>query len=349
MSQVRFGIVGAGSIAVPNIEGLLKHPSAKIVAICATSPKRADPLAERFQIPKRYYLVEQIIEDKDIDAVIISVPNYLHESIAISALEHDKHVLVDKPFAMNYSQAQRIAQAAKKHKKILMVGMNQRFLAETQKLKNLIDKNILGEIYFCQAYWMRRAGCPRFGTWFCRKDQAGGGAMMDIGVHMIDLAMYLMGNFNTESVCAKVYAKYGLRGIGQGGFGTFDTKEKVFDVEDFGCAFIRLKGGQILTIHAAWAAPLSETVRWGVELFGTEAGGSLFPCKIHYVDDRVFKDEMVKPENLAFPTDRMVHFVDVILGRTKCICTIDEALRVQKVIDAIYESSKTNQEIKLTT
>jgi predicted dehydrogenase len=349
MSQVRFGIVGAGSIAVPNIEGLLKHPSAKIVAICATSPKRADPLAERFRIPRKYYRVEQILDDRDIDAVVISVPNYLHGSIAISALEHDKHVLLDKPFAMNYTQTQRISEAVKKYKKILMVGMNQRFLAETQKLKNLIDKNILGELYFCQAYWMRRAGCPRFGTWFCRKDQAGGGAMMDIGVHIIDLAMYLVGNFDAESVCAKVYTKYGHIGIGQGDLGISDTKEQVFDVEDFGCAFIRLKGGQLLTIHASWAAPLSETELWGVDLFGTEAGGSLFPCKIHYVDDRVSKDETVKTENLALPTDRMVHFVDVVLGRSKCVCTIDEALKVQKVIDAIYESSKTNQEIKLTT
>lgn len=158
-----------------------------------------------------------------------------------------------------------------------MVGMNQRFEHHAQLIKSLIERGDLGEIYHAKAYYRRRTVASKFGTWFCRKDMAGGGTMLDIGIHIIDLALYLMNNWETTTVLASVYTKFDNRGIGEGKWGKSERGKMIFDVDDFGTALIRFKNGATLQLDASWVLHQEASTRHNVELFGTEAGATIEP------------------------------------------------------------------------
>lgn len=347
-SLVNCCLIGAGAIAKFNASGLKNHPEADIIAICDPSKSRAGVLSEQFSIPKIYTDIASCLNDTCIDAAVISVPNYLHKEIAVDCLNAGKHVLLDKPFAMNYRQAAEIADTAKRNRKILMVGMNQRFLEESQKMKYLTQHDQLGDIYAAKAYWMRRSGCPKFGTWFCRKDLAGGGSIFDIGTHVIDLAMYFMDNFDAESVTSKLYTRFGNRGLGKGTWGMSDSGDMIFDVDDFGVALIKLKHDQHIMVESSFAAHMNDCDRRGVELFGTEGGASIFPCRFHHLGDNEYESVVPTVDTLRYPTDRMVHFIDVVLGRTEPMCNVDQSLKLQKVLDAILLSNQEEREVRIT-
>ena len=350
MSTIKVGVIGAGGIAPSHCEGVLKHPNGELLAIADTHPGRAKEIQERYAVPKVYTEVNTLINDADLDAVSIGLPTFLHAEVAIAALESGKHVMLDKPFAMSRTEAVKVIETAKKMNKVFAVGMNQRFNESAQTIKAIVERGELGEIYHAETYWCRRTGAPKFGTWFNDKSKSGGGTLLDIGVHALDLCLYLIGNFEPERVSGAAYTKFGNRGIGEGGWGRSDVGEQVFDVDDFATALIKLEGGATVILKTSWVRHQADISQMDLEIFGTEAGAHVYPPKICRFSKTPGEYEVVEPQNvkLRHPScDRIVNWIDAILGEDELECKPEQSLAVQKIIDAIYESSNTGKEVAI--
>jgi predicted dehydrogenase len=351
LSDVRFGFIGAGQIAYYAAEAILRHPHARLVAVQDLHLERLKTLQKKHTLEFAHETVEELLANAAVDAVYIAVPNKFHIPLAIQALQAGKHVILEKPFAMNAEEAAQAIAIAKAAGLVLMVGMNQRFTADAQKIKQLVDEGMLGEIYHGKAYWMRRSGIPKLGTWFGNREMAGGGSLYDIGVHMLDLCLYLMGNFEPVSVVGATYTKFGNRGLGEGNWGLSDQIETPFDVDDFASAFVRFANGATVSLDTSWACHQAEANIDNVELFGTEAGATVRPA-------RLFRGSVGLPAsyeivddlkmNLKMPHQERFHnFINHLRGEEELCVTTHQALVVQKILDGIAESSRTGREVRL--
>jgi predicted dehydrogenase len=350
MSTVKVGIIGAGAIARNHARGVSGHPQAEVLAIADTSAERAETVAREFDIPRRYASAARLIRDGDLDAVTVAVPNKYHSAYAVSALESGKHVCIDKPFTMNAAEAEAVIAASKKARKVFMLGMNWRFRKEAQTIRQLVKRGELGDVYHAKAYIRRRTGIPKFGTWFSRKALSGGGALLDIGVHMLDVCLYMMDNFQPVAVSGATYAKFGPRGLGEGSWGHSDPGKFVFNVDDFGTALIKMKNGATVALDASWVLHQAQATRGDVELFGTEGGASMLPPKLYRFGKKKGEYEVVEPQGVKIPYphgDRFHNWIDAILGQDEAAVKPSQALAVQRILDAIYESSKSGKEVRL--
>lgn len=347
--KLRFGVIGAGQIGLHHMEALRRCDRAELVAVAESNRERLDEAAERHRIAAKYADYRSLLNRDDIDAVSIALPNHLHASVAIAALRAGKHVHLEKPMALNARQAAHVIATAKKMRRVLMVGQNMRFARDSQMLKLFIERGALGEIYHARAWWIRRAGIPRIGSWFTQKKFAGGGALLDIGVHVLDLALHFMDNFRPAAVTGITHARFGPRGLGSGGWGMSEVDKKaVFDVDDYAAALIKLEGGKSVVLEVAWAAHLPEPSH-GVQLYGTNGGGSVFPAQIYRRSGGTSAYEVITPESmkLPYPEERLHHFADCVLDRKKPMVAPEQSLAIQKILDAIYKSSKSGKEVRL--
>ena len=346
--MVRIGVIGAGGIALGSCRAFAEHPEAEIVAVAEPNGERAAEFA------LRYDTVTQVVEEPErlltideVDAVYVATPNYLHAPLSALALQAGKHVLQEKPLAMSMQDAAPLIAAARAADTHFMLGMNQRFAEPVQRARQLMASGRIGRAYHCKTYWRRRAGAPRIGSWFTRKELSGGGALLDLGVHMLDDALYLLGNFRPRSVSGAVYTEFGSRGLGEGGWGRSERAGRTFDVEDFATAVIKLDGGATVLLEASWAMHLDRAGAMNVELYGTEGAIDTYGERLCRREaDGYHIVESPDAGALAYPhADRMHHFVNVILGREELCVTLDEALTVQRVLDAIYRSAATGREV----
>lgn len=351
MSEIKCAIIGAGGIAKSGANAIRNHDQATLVAIADPNEPRRNELAEEYDIAQIYASAEELLEKSDANAVYVAVPNRFHAPIALQCLKAGKHVILDKPFAMNLTEATEVVAAAKASGKVFMVGMNQRFREESQKIRSLVEAGTLGEIYHGKAFWFRRSGIPRMGTWFGNKELAGGGALLDIGVHLLDLCLFCMGNFEPVAVSGSTYTKFGNRGLGEGGWGKSDREEDMaFDVDDFASALIRMKNGATVTLDVSWACHMEDANRMDVYLYGTEAGARLYPAKL-FRSDPLREDydviEKVKADVKHPHGCRFTNFINSILGTEEPMVTVEQALTVQKILDGIYASAATGKEVIL--
>lgn len=349
MSKLRVGIIGAGAISPSHCIGIGSHAGAEIAAVADTNRERAEALAKEYGIPQIYGSVEELLADDSIDAVSIALPTFLHAPTAKAALEAGKHVHSDKPFALNQQEASQVVEAARASGKIMMVGMNQRFTPEAQAIRSRVERGELGEIYYAKAYWLRRAGIPKFGTWFGDKSRSGGGALLDIGVHGLDLCLSLIGNFKPLSVSGFSYTKFGNRKLGEGGWGKSEKGEHIFNVDDLAGALIRLEGGVTVHLEASWARHQESRNLHDVELFGTEAGASVFPARLYrFYDGDGYQTMELSSSEPHYPHfNRFHNWIDAIRGDDKAECTLDQAYAVQRIIDAIYESASSGRDVQI--
>ena len=349
MSKLRFGIIGAGAIATATCRELAWHPDADIVAVADTNADRARAFADRYGVDTVLDAADDLLSLDVIDAVYVAVPNKLHAPFAKAALKAGKHTLLDKPFAMNVAQAERVIAAAEASGKHFMLGMNQRFTREAQSAKVLADRGTLGEIYHAKAYWRRRSGIPRIGSWFTHKAVSGGGGLLDIGVHMLDVALYVMDNFEPVAVSGATYTKFGNRGLGDGAWGQSEIEDDVFDVDDFATALIKFANGATVTLDTAWAMHQENANEMNVELYGTEAALSTYQSRLYKPgEDGYLTVQSPATGDLPFPhMSRVHHFIDVVLERAAPVVTPNQALAVQRILDGIYQSAETGSEVKL--
>jgi predicted dehydrogenase len=341
-------VIGAGGIGQDHLASFKLHPSARIVALAEVSPVRGREAAEKFGIPELVTDYRKLLGRGDIDVVSVALPNYLHAKVALEALKAGKHVMLDKPMATNARDAAKLVAEAKKQGVLFMVGQNFRFNADTQTAKQVVEAGSLGDIYHAKTSWSRRAGIPRIGSWFTQKRFAGGGCTYDIGVHALDRCLYLIGEFDAAAVSGQTFAKFGPRGLGNGGWGKSEIDPKAkFDVDDLSIALIKMKSGRTVLLEASWAAhgPLVDVN--DTQLFGTEAGLSLPPVKLFKRTKTGYVTEEVAPLPPLVNTNRMVHFVDCLLGKAKPFVKPAESLAVQKILDAIYVSAATGREVRI--
>lgn len=350
MSKVRFGLIGAGQIGFNAADILRKNENADIVAAHDLSAERLEALCQKAEIESRYATASELFADKRVDAVYIAVPNKFHAPMAIEALEAGKHVILEKPFAMNSSEAEAVVAAAKKSGKIFTLGMNQRFVEKYQKIRTLVNDGVLGDIYHAKAMWLRRSGIPKLGTWFGRKELAGGGCLNDIGVHALDLCLATIGNFEPVSVFGATYTRFGNRGLGEGKWGMSDRTESVFDVDDFATALIRFKNGMTVAMDASWACHMPDPARMELLLYGDDAGANVTTASLFRADP-LRPDYDVIPEvraDIRYPhCCRFANFINAILGKEEIEVTPEQALVVQRILDAVQESCRTGKEVSV--
>lgn len=348
--MLKFGIIGAGMISQTGYNGITASGAAEVVALADQSEVRGQAYIKKNNISRLYTDAQALIADRSIDAVYIALPNHLHVPMAEAALRAGKHVILDKPFALNLDEAKRIQAAVQETGKHFMLGMNQRFAEGPQKIKALADQKYFGEVYALNAYWRRRSGIPKKGTWFGNKARSGGGCLLDIGVHMLDLALYTVNNFEVETVSGAVFSKIGPQGYGHGGWGWSDDEKLPFDVDDLAFALIRLKGGVAVQLGISWATHQKQNDYYNVDLYGTDGGATLYPGEVYKYDPVAranYEVTDLKPA-IAWPhCDRFVNFVRSIGGEEKPGVSLDQALKVQATLDALYLSAKEGREIRL--
>ncbi len=347
--RLRVAVIGVGGIGIEHVKSVIACPRATVVALCESHPKRGREIAERYKIPRAYSDYRELLEQPDIDAVTIALPNCLHAPVALEAIQSRKHVFLEKPMATNAKDALKIAEAAKKSRLTVMVGQDFRFRPGTQLAKMLIDRNDLGEIYHTRLFWLRRSGIPRIGSWFTQKDLSGGGCTIDLGVHLIDTMMYLVGEFEAVSITAQTFAKFGPRDIGGYDWGKGDVDpRKTFTVEDNCVALLRLKSGRTASIDISWAGFHAPEIReYGLDLFGTNGGLSLYPARFFRNGANGYETVNLSTPKLPMTEDRIQHFVHCALDNKKPLISLDESVKVQQVLDAIYASAETGKEIRI--
>jgi len=348
--KFRVAVLGAGAIGQHHIAGFQLSPYAEVVAVGESNLTRAEEAAQKFSVPDVHQDYREILARKDIQVVSIALPNYLHARVAIEALKAGKHVMLDKPIATNARDAAKIIAAAKKARKVFMVGQNMRFSAEVHTIRKMVKKGALGSVHHARAYWWRRAGIPRIGSWFTQKKFAGGGACYDIGVHLLDLVLYLLDDFQVASVSGAVSGHIGRRHWGEGGWGKSEIDpRKIFDVDDRALALLKMKNGATIYLEVAWASFQEQDDVHGIDLFGDKAGVHWPPAKIFMPAKDGFVVEQLKPITPPWPIERMVHFMECVALGKKPLVPPQESYKVQKVLDAIYRSSQTGREVRLAT
>lgn len=347
--KLRCAVIGTGAIGIDHLNSLLSCPRAAAVALAETNPKRAREASDRFKIPRSYVDFRELLEQPDIDAVTIAVPNHLHAPMAIEALKARKHVLLEKPLATNAKDAVKIIDAAKKAKRTLMVAQSYRFHRHTQLARLLIERGDLGEVYHARCFWLRRNGIPRIGSWFTQKQFSGGGSACDLGLHLLDTGLHLLKDFDVVSVSAQTHSKFGARGLGELDWGKSEIDPKrPFDVEDFSVALLKLRNGKTLSMEAGWAVFASTDGReHGLDLFGTNAGLSLYPVRLLRNSPDGFETVHLNSPKIPYSEDRVHHFISCVLDGKKPLVPLEESLKTQEILDAIYASSASGKEVRL--
>lgn len=353
--KVRVGVIGCG-IGVFHLEGFEKEPRAEVVALAGLDTERCIQLQQRFNVPRRYGEYTELLADPDIEAVTIAVPNHLHLPVTLAALAAGKHVLVEKPISRTVEEGRPMIDAAKKAGKLLGVIFNRRGRHDVQLVKHEVERGRLGTIYHAKAYWMRRSGIPGLGSWFTNKSLAGGGPLIDLGIHVLDLALWIVGNPRPVSVAAATYAALGPAGKGQWQGGRFRVTPGVpYEVEDFATALIRFETGLTLQLDASWAGYTRHTDEFGVSFMG-DAGGAAIHVKdyadtgtLRFFDDIDGTPTVTEPRLLP----RHGHgemfrgFLDGILEGKPISPDGAEGLERVRLIEAIYRSAELGRELPI--
>lgn len=351
-SKIHIGVIGAGNIGNIHISEFVKMPDAAVTAVTDAYLPLAEQRAKEYGIPNVYSNHEQLLQDPNIDAVVVAVPNEMHAPIAIQALQAGKHVLLEKPMALNAASAKDIMKAYRSSNKTLMLAHQMRWETMNLLVKEQIDKGALGHIYNVKTGWLRRKGIPGWGTWFTQKSLSGGGPLIDIGVHMLDLSLHLMGSPKPVSVFGTTYAEFGpkKRGIGTWGKPNWSGS---YDVEDLATALIKLDNGSTLSLDVSWAAhtEMLDSKPY-IYLMGSEGGASLHgnTGKLHTeLFDRTADVELALPqqEDEGSRARMSRHFLECIREGKEPLTSALSGLTNSLVLEAIYESSRTGEVVKL--
>ena len=356
MKKLRIGLIGCGGMGggahAPSYDAI---ENIEIVAFCDIKIEKAQALADKYGVKNVFENYLDLINMDGIDAVGIATPNYLHSTIAVAALERGLHVLCEKPDAINTVEAQKMKDAAEKSGKTLMVIRNNRFMNVSKYTKEYIEAGKMGEVYAARCGWQRRRGIPGKGGWFTTKEQSGGGPLIDLGVHMIDLTMWLMGNPTPVSVVGSVYNKFAETTTSDSVHSQFgEAKENgTFDVEDLATGFIRFDNGACLQLEFSWASNIDVESRY-FELRGTKSGASWTTedQKLMFYTEAYGKtvdyDPNIDNVNSEDPHRLNIrHFADVVLNGTEPIFVPEQGLNMVKILEAIYKSAETGREVLL--
>jgi predicted dehydrogenase len=350
---LRAGIIGLGA-GRAHMRGYQQAAGVDVFALAGKETERLAELAAIYGAERTYTDWEDLVADPDVDVVSVATPNSLHAPITIAALGAGKHVLCEKPLSVEAGSAADMVHAAVEAGRVLEVAFNFRRRGDVRVLKGYIDEGKLGKVYHAKASWIRRRGIPGIGSWFASKEMAGGGPLIDLGVHVLDLALYLMGEPKVISVTANTYSELGHRGIGGYNSRRFGN-DLPFDVEDLATAFLRFENGSTLLLEAAWAANQHRKEDIEIELMGVDGGADIWVKQ--YADEntlRIFTDVGGRPAVLNPTTPKslghrgvVADFVEVVRGGNWSAHTGLDGLRRTQIIDACYASAREGREVRL--
>ena len=354
MKTYNVGIVGCGGISRWAHYPFYKNDKrVKVVAVCDIIKERAEGFVRDCYPEAAVYTdYRDLVAREDIDCVDICTPNYLHSEIAVAAFAHGKNVFSEKPDAVSPEKAIAMKEAAEKAGKLLMVMRNNRFADASAYMKKYIEAGRMGEIYAGRCAWQRRRGIPGKGGWFTTKAQSGGGPLIDLGVHMIDLAVWLMGNPKPVAVSGNTFCKFATSDVSDSVNSNFGDKKAggTFDVEDLAMGMIRFDNGAVLQIEFSWASNVKEEHRF-VELRGTKAGMLWLDgntLEIYSEDDgQLTNTKMAGNLRDDGHVRNLRHFYDVLDGKCEPCFKPQQGVDMIKILSAVYESAKTGQEVKL--
>ncbi|MBR4748087.1 MAG: Gfo/Idh/MocA family oxidoreductase [Abditibacteriota bacterium] len=344
MKSYSIGVIGCGHIArkahLPNIA-----PKYRLTAVSDVSRERAEAAKQEFSAAYAFDDYRQLLALEEIDSVHICTPNYLHVPIALEALAAGKHVLVEKPMATNAKDAAMLFAEAEKRGLKVMSANCYRYITESSVIKSFVDRGQLGDIYYVNVKALRRRGIPPYGA-FTSKELQGGGPLIDIGVHQLDLAMYLLGNPRPLRVTGCASAHIGnTPGHAWADRGKWDPEK--YDIEDLACGFVHLEGGAVLNVETAFAANIREDL-FCVSLMGTKGGADTKPLRIYTEDQEVLLD--AEPAHLSMTNIYAAEidgFYKAIEEDGPVPVRPGETVNVLKIIDGIYRSSEEGREIAL--
>ena len=345
MSSLRVGIIGTGGIARSvHIPNYLKCEDVKVVACSDVVEASAKSCGKEFDIPNVFTDYKKMLKDVELDIVSVCTPNFMHKDPTIDALNAGMHVLVEKPIGMNADEGRAMCAAAKKAGKKLAMGLMTRQQSDMQALKRVIDAGDMGEIYYARAQALRRRGIPGWGV-FIEKDKQGGGPLIDIGVHIMDSCLWLMGHPKPTAVSGNAYTKFGNRKDVLGLMGQWNVD--TFTVEYFAVGLVRFANGATMEIESSFAANIQNDVL-DIKLLGDKGGASLDPLRIYTERNKTLYD--ITPVHLPRVGAHEVNirkFVQAIRDGGEVPVPGEEGLMVTEIIDAIYKSSDANREIQL--
>lgn len=331
--RIRAAVVGLG-IGRDHIKGFRRHPHCDVVAIADPNQELRAEVSRALRVPAAYPDLQTLLDSERPDVVSLAVPNHLHAPLTIQAMEAGAHVLCEKPMAHTLQDAQRMQAAAERTGRRLMINFSFRFSATARALKGVVDDGKLGDIYYARSVWHRRDGIPGRTGWFSDRVRSGGGPLIDLGVHRLDLALWLMGYPRPVSVSAVDFNARGTERMGTG-----------FTVEDMAAAFIRLDSGAVLSLEASWIGHIRERELMETRLVGTRGGlkqwnlkeGYEFAAEYYTTGPKGPVNQPIARRQQAEPSQ--YEFVDAILADRPHPAPGTEGLVVQEILDAIYRSA----------
>lgn len=336
MDKVRIGIIGLGW-GKWHLDNFLKTDKAEVIALCDANEEQLKKLGAEKKIKRLYKDVGSILKDKDVDAVSVCIPNFLHKDVVTAAVKSGKHVLCEKPLAGTVHEARSIVKAVEKSRKKCMIAMKFRFTPEAHYISRELKKGEFGKIYYGYTHYLLPRSistCPE--NWRISKSKSGGGALIDNGVHLLDLNWYLMGCPKPVFAFGSIYAEFGPK--------IKEIKDR-FDVEDFGCGLIKFENGATIYLDNALACMVDDTII-GLRICGTKSGATMWPFSVIKSVDG--KNQAVKPDltHEHYQT-QFEHFVECIINDSEPISPPRQGLEILKMLHGIYHSSKIGKAVRI--
>jgi predicted dehydrogenase len=350
MPKLKIAVIGAGSISDAHLTAYSLHPEVELTAICDLNEARAQEKADRFKAAAIYTDYLELLADPDIDAVSVCTWNHTHAVIAKAALEAGKHVLCEKPLCKTVEEALGLQETVNRTGKLLQVGYVRRYGMNVQTLRKFIEAKELGDIYYAKASCLRRLGNP--GGWFSDSERSGGGPLIDLGVHIIDLCWYLMGKPKIKSVSGNTYRKLGNRAHIENlsYYKAADYNADKNDVEDLANALIRFDNGASLMVDVSFTLHARKD-ELTVKLYGDKGSAEIEP-ELQIISEKHQTILNMTPQ-IDHPSFQfqpgfnaeIAHFVDCCRGRTETISPVEDGVEMIKILNAIYQSAAEGKEI----
>jgi predicted dehydrogenase len=332
--KTRIAVVGAGNVAqIAHLPAYRNHSDVEVTALVDEDPVKLRQVARQFGVKHVYEEMTDMLKREDIDGVDICTPNYLHAPMAIAALRSGRHVLCEKPLARNASEAQKMVDAAKKAKKILMVAMNNRFRRDVEILQKFVERGELGDVQIVKAGWRRIPQSWRERNWFVDERKAGGGALLDLGTPIMDLAIWVAGLKKPSRVTCATFGKKGKGGV-----------------EDTACATVNFADGRCLIVEVTWNL-IEEKDQTYLQIYGSKGGAVINPLRIqkamhgHLVNVTPALDRQKNYYKESY-REEINHFIDCIRRKHEPLTSGEEAISVMQILDAMYESAATGKEVR---
>ncbi|WP_395638067.1 Gfo/Idh/MocA family protein [Pseudolysinimonas sp.] len=356
-TPLRVGVVGLGYAGTTHLESFAGIPGVEVVALAGKEAPRLAELGATHGIPSLHADWEELVDLPDLDIVSIATPNVLHGPIALAALASGKHVFCEKPLALTAAEARAMVAAAHENDRVLEVAFNHRRRADVQFARRYLDETGIGRIYHVRASWKRRSGIPGLTSWFTSKTMAGGGALIDLGPHVLDSVLFLLGEPRVTAVSAVTHGE-----LGRAGYGAMNRQEQMasesglFEVEDLASALLRLDDGASIAFEISWAGHTVDDEDISIELLGVDAGIRIFVPRYRGEDTvRIYRDvdgeEVTLAPEVIVPGGEhplvIAEFVDVVRSGDWAAHHGDFALHRTEVLDACYRSAAEGREVTL--